>query len=518
MLRVRVSVLASCFVLAACAGDDDVDDSSSAFESAAFIRPAVLASSPLDLKNPNENAVTWPVWGASFSLRERVGVRAALEASDGAGLTFGGRADPEAKVDETTAVALAADARGWTLRELRGSVVLQETHFDGPRALSATLRFEVGRVVVEAAGAEHVLTLRYSLPESSGTYVSIAPRGALKVSDITLTQALPTTPHLGAPLRQLANGLAFGTATDVWPPLHDAYFESLLAEQFDTLAATELYWPTTRGEDRDLFFVPADLMVNFATVHGQKAHGYFLTWDFELPGWLSELPRDKVGDVLDEHIDTLVSRYRDRIGSWVVANEAILGPEDMDGKPAAFAPSLWTQAMGPDYIARAFRRAHAADPRARLLYNETGAESLGPKSDFMFEMVKRLLSEGVPIHGVGFQSHLDAKKLPDRASFRANLERFANLGIDVAITEPDVSLEGMKGTREENEALQASVYREVLAMCRAIPRCRSFTVFGFTDAYAWDELGDASPLIFDKAYRAKPAFYALQTGLRAAAN
>jgi endo-1,4-beta-xylanase len=191
-----------------------------------------------------------------------------------------------------------------------------------------------------------------------------------------------------------------------------------------------------------------------------------------------------------------------------------LGPEDSDGKPAAFAPSLWTEAMGPDYIARAFRRAHTADPRARLLYNETGAESLGPKSDFMFDMVKRLLAEGVPIHGVGFQSHLDAKKLPDRASFRANLERFANLGIDVAITELDVSLEGMKGTKEENEALQASVYRDVLAMCRAIPRCRSFTVFGFTDAYAWDELGDASPLIFDKTYRAKPAFYALQTGLR----
>jgi len=499
--------------LTACVASTEHAATEGALRAAAFVRPVVEPRAPLSLSNPDRRALTRPLWGGSFEPAARV--RLAVEASAGSGLVLGDRAAPDADEDETVAVALVADTRGWALRELRGSRVVRERRFDADRSLRAVLRVEPRRVVLEdARGGEHGLALEGTLPASSGTYVTLAPGGTLAITDVALSQPLGRRPELGTPLRELARGRSLGTATDVWPPRHDARYEALLAEQFDTLAVTDLYWPTTRGEDRDYQLTPADLLVNFASVHHQKVHGYFLTWDFSLPKWLESVPPGQLGAILDEHIDTLVGRYRGRVDTWLVANEAILGPEDNGGQPAEIAPSIWTDALGPEYLARAFRRARASDPSARLVYNETGAETLGPKADFLFELVKRLKGEGVPIDAVGFQAHLHANKLPDRASFRANLERFAALGVDVAITELDVSLADTPGTTAEKEQLQARAYRDVIELCQSVPRCTSFTVFGFSDNHAWDELGDASPLVFDKAYRAKPAFFELQKALR----
>src|SRR5690606_36414547 len=137
------------------------------------------------------------------------------------------------------------------------------------------------------------------------------------------------------------------------------------------------HWTTTRGEDADYFLLPADLLVNYARMHGQAVHGYFLLWDEHLPAWVIErVRRDpaSAGPLVDEHVATLVRRYRGRIASWIVVNEAFAGPTESGTGEAGYLPSIWYEALGPDHIARAFRIARAADPAAKLLYNETGAE------------------------------------------------------------------------------------------------------------------------------------------------
>src|SRR5205085_511623 len=121
---------------------------------------------------------------------------------------------------------------------------------------------------------------------------------------------------------------------------------------------------------------------------------------------------------------------------------------------------------------------------ATLIYNETGAEALGAKSDFMYAMVTDLLARGVPIDGIGLQFHVTAAHPPDLNAVRANMERFAALGLDIFITELDVSIEG---TSADQLQLQATLYADIVGTCLAVPACRSVTVFGFSDRYAWDE-------------------------------
>lgn len=504
-------------------GTSDESDVTSGVSDADFVRPVVERDAPLALGNPNGDPVTRPIWGGAFTFDKTVHVKASLDAKKGTGgLVFGGRGDPEAEGEDTSvAVALVARDAKWSLRELAGSRVVQEVAIDAPAKSDFIVSFvpATKKITVATNGKKQSIVMRGSPAPSAGTYVFLEPGAELGIGALALSEALSTSSNLGTPLRKLAadRGILVGTATDVWPPLHDAKFEALLAEQFDTAAPTEFYWPTTRGEDQDYFFLPADLMVNFAHVHHQKVNGYFLTWDFELPQWVQDVgargDATALGKVLDDHVRTLVGRYKGKMNAWVVANEAIWGPDETNGGPARYGDSIWQGTLGPEYIERTFRLAHATDPQAKLLYNETGAEAVGPKSDFLVEMAKELVRKGVPIDGIGLQFHLDSKKLPKMEDVKANFDRIAALGLDIYITELDVSLEGKPGTDAEKKELQANVYRDVLRICLSTPKCRSYTVFGFGDKYAWDELGDATPLMFDKEYAPKPAFFAVQNEL-----
>jgi endo-1,4-beta-xylanase len=508
-------ILLASFALLACAPRTQplpaaADPSTHTEPPPVFVRPVVVPQRPLDLTNPQQEAVLWPVWGGAFELGEPVSLRVSMAATGAAGIVIVGPGGPRERV---TIDVVAADG-GWTVRETVGGELAQQLAVsDGPLVIELDgTSVRLGEAALELAGPLG------ADGDAAGVYVTLEPGAALQIDDLALSHPLPTHPELGPPLRELAEarGVNVGSATDLWPPQHDLGFESLFGEQFGAASPTEFYWPTTRGEDRDWFFVPADLLVNYATLHDQELTGMFLVWDFSLPRWVRDVATDEgpaaLGQVLDEHVTTLVERYRGRVDGWVVVNEAIWGPGDGVGR-AQYAQTLWYDALGEGYIERAFEVARAADPDATLLYNETGAEMLGEKSDFVYRMVEGFVARGVPIDGVGLQFHVHAASPPDLASVRANLERFAALGLDVVVTELDVSLEGMEGPEAELLALQAETYAGVLEACLAVPACRTWTVFGFSDRYAWDELGEATPLLFTEDYEAKPAFFAVQAAL-----
>ena len=161
--------------------------------------------------------------------------------------------------------------------------------------------------------------------------------------------------------------------------------------------------------------------------------------------------------------------------------------------------------MGEGYIAKAFERARAVDPEAVLLYNDYDVADANPKSDAMYELLRRELAAGTPIDGVGFQMHL-------RGDFDAfdevadNFRRFAELGLEIWITEFDVAMDGVPDLER-----QAEIYRRVLEICLDQSACRAFQTWGFTDRYSWRS--GFVPLPFDDAYRAKPAYRALQDAL-----
>ena len=227
----------------------------------------------------------------------------------------------------------------------------------------------------------------------------------------------------GVPLRLLAerDGKYFGTALTV-PNLSDPRLTAVAGKQFDMVTpGNEMKWDTTEPANGVFDFGPGDQIVAFARQHGDRVRGHNLVWHSQLPAWVSALPADQVRAAMETHISTEVSHYRGQIYAWDVVNE----PFNEDG---TLRQTVFYNAMGPGYLADAIRTAHAADPRAKLYLNDYNIEGINPKSDAMYNLVKSLKQQGVPIGGVGLESHFILGKVP--TTMLEKMSRFAALGVD----------------------------------------------------------------------------------------
>ena len=324
--------------------------------------------------------------------------------------------------------------------------------------------------------------------------------------------------HPAGSLQALAapSGLLIGTAVDRKALTTEEPYRTTLAEDFGIVTPENaMKWgPIQPGRHR-FDFAPADQIVAFAQAHGQQVHGHNLAWYQQNPDWLTHgtFTRDQLIQILHDHISTVVGHFKGRVALWDVVNEAI----ESDG---SLRPNVWSNGIGPDYIELAFTWAHQADPTAKLYYNDFGLEFGGPKADAVYDLVRGLKAKDVPIDGVGFQTHLINRVSPPAAKFEPILQRFAGLGVDVAITEFDdaIKLTDDRASAADLEQ-QAVTYRGYLGVCLAVVRCRSFTMWGFTDKHSWIPgflPGFGAALPFDDNYRPKPADRALVAELRTA--
>jgi GH35 family endo-1,4-beta-xylanase len=306
--------------------------------------------------------------------------------------------------------------------------------------------------------------------------------------------------HLAAEVR----GLRVGSAVSVSALTADATYRQILGRQFSSVTPeNEMKWGPLEPQRGVFDFGPADTLVHFAEEHGQLVRGHNLVWHSQLPDWLTQgsFTNAELAAILRQHIATEAGHWRGRIWQWDVVNE----PLNEDG---TLRSDIWLNALGPGYIADALRWTHAADPRARLFLNDFNIEGLGPKSDGMYDLVKGLLAQGVPIGGVGFESHLTLGGVPP--TFEANLRRFAALGIQVSITELDVRMR-LPATAGKL-AQQAADYAQVLGACLAVRRCTDFTVWEYTDKYSWIPgffTGQGAADIYDENLVPKPAYRSL---------
>lgn len=316
-------------------------------------------------------------------------------------------------------------------------------------------------------------------------------------------------------LRTLAQsaGIRIGTAVDVDALNTDAAYARLLAREFNLLTPENAMKFSVVQPERGRFdFTQADALVAFAEAHGMQVNGHVLVWHQQLPDWLTQghFSRDELKAILNEHIRTLVTRYRGRVASWDVAAEAV----EEDGRPR---DTFWSRGIGPNYLALAFRWAHEADPQAHLRYNDYGGEGDGAKSDGIYDLMAELRRKGTPIHGVGLQMHASLKDAPLASDVRINMKRLAALGLQTHISEMDVML-SLPASRADLRA-QAALYRDMLQACLAVPQCRSFSTWGASDRYSWIPAffpGQGDALLFDKDHRAKPAYQSVQRRLRSA--
>jgi endo-1,4-beta-xylanase len=222
-----------------------------------------------------------------------------------------------------------------------------------------------------------------------------------------------------------------------------------------------------------------------------------------------------------EHINGVVSHYKGKVTVWDVVNEAWVtdGPTG-NGNPV-IRPSVFSTALGPSFIDQAFMAARAADPAALLVYNEFADEGLSDKATAVYNMVKDMKTRGIPIDGVGMQMHIGINTNPTAADLATNMQRFADLGVKIFISEMDVN--GCAGYSLDQERAQ---YHDIVATCVAQPACAAVTVWGITDKFSWLNVSVNSsspagcatgqsplPLLWDDNYVKKSAYTGVMDAL-----
>ena len=332
---------------------------------------------------------------------------------------------------------------------------------------------------------------------------------------------LPTAPATAdaspVPLRELAaaRGLRIGAALADPVALADPGYADTLAREFDMgVSENDMKWGLIHPGPTTYATASADAELAFAEANQMVYRGHNLAWHNQNPPWLLAGPftRDERIAQLRDHIHAVVGRYRGRIAQWDVVNEALDGVLDPAHDP-------WSTSIGfPDYLDIAFRAAHEADPDARLYYNDYLDDIPGPRTDRILELVAGLRARGVPIDGVGLQTHTVSRPCDSSCANEqlATMLRYHRLGLEVAITELDVAIP-LPATPTDL-AEQASVYRTTLQACLLAPNCHTVVLWGFTDAHSWIPSlrpGYGAALPFDENLDPKPAYDALHATLDA---
>jgi endo-1,4-beta-xylanase len=337
-------------------------------------------------------------------------------------------------------------------------------------------------------------------------------------------------------LRQAAgHRLLVGSAADADEYGHsnqllDPAYAEALSSQFNMLEAENaMKWNAIEPAPDTFQFSPGDKLVAFAQAHQMKVRGHNLCWHEQVPAWLTALAKTatpaRIAAIFERHIEAEARHYRGQIFAWDVVNEAFDNPHG--AAEPGLRDSIWFNhpgigAAGTGYIERAFRLAHAADPNARLFYNDYDIESPGPKFSAVLAMAKDFVARGVPIHGIGFQAHLTWNGHPTTDELARNMQQVAALGLEIHITEMDVRvpIDSAGNASTADLAAQAELYRRVLAVCLAQPACTAFQVWGVSDGHSWvphTYPGFGAALLLDAHYRPKPALDALIDTLRKAA-
>jgi len=322
--------------------------------------------------------------------------------------------------------------------------------------------------------------------------------------------SLRRDPAFALPISACESGRLIGAAVSNAALANDATYRTTLANEFSYVTPENaMKWGSLQPVDATHWdFSQADAVVLAASGAHQAIKGHTLIWHQQLPPFVTDAlaPAD-LKNAIHRNIDTVVGHYRGVVRAWDVVNEAIAD----DG---SLRDSVFSRAFGSDFIGDAFKRAHKADPKAKLFYNDYGTEVRNAKSDAVYALVKGLLAAHVPIDGVGFQMHVDAQHPPSVADLVDNFARFADLGLSVNISELDVQVRNIIGSRADKLALEKQIYHRVVAACVATPACEAVTTWGFTDKYSWIDttFGADDPLEFDDNIQKKPAYYALVDG------
>jgi endo-1,4-beta-xylanase len=299
-------------------------------------------------------------------------------------------------------------------------------------------------------------------------------------------------------------------------------YRQIVIEEFSSITAENAMKGQHMQPERGRFvWENADYLVDFCQTYGKQLHGHTLVWHLQQPQWLKNFQGDSAAweQVMKEHIQTIVGRYKGKVKSWDVVNEAI---DDKD--TSHLRKTIWTQHLGEDYVARAFQYAHQADPDALLFYNDYGIENNNGKLAAVLKMVDSFKKRGIPVHGIGLQMHINHQHPMEGIAYA--IEQIRKRGLKVHISELDLSVnpEGADiSLTDELLQKQKEKIRDITALYKSLPEENQYalTFWGVADADTWIRNWFKRkdwPLLYDDNYQPKPAYQGFMEGMKIMTN
>jgi endo-1,4-beta-xylanase len=331
------------------------------------------------------------------------------------------------------------------------------------------------------------------------------------------------------PLAKLAEkkGILFGTAVR-GEALKNVAYADLVAEQCRIgVPEGALKWDSLRPTPDRYDFGPGDYYYQFLSSHGMKYRGHALVWEQALPKWFGSVVNGQnAKKMMLDHISTVVGHYAGKMHSWDVINEVL---KIEDGRPDGLKNTPWLQLIGADYIELALHAAHEADPKAILVYNENWLEPEDRGTDRKRQAALALLTglkkKGVPIHGLGIQSHLFAETIVGGPSFDRFLKQVTDLGMEILITELDIRDQHQPANIPARDQAVAKQYANYLSFMLQHKSLKTVLTWGLSDRYTWiteqsprPDGAPVRPLPYDADLHPTPAWQAMATAFEQASS
>lgn len=308
----------------------------------------------------------------------------------------------------------------------------------------------------------------------------------------------------------------------------DSIETALIQKEFNSITAENIMKSMYIHPAMDTFnFTMADKFVGFGENHAMFIHGHTLVWHSQLTPYMSQIKdSSEMALAMEKHIKTIVSRYKGKIGSWDVVNEAL----NEDG---TLRKSVFLDAIGANYLALAYKWTAEADPNADLYYNDynmTNAE----KRNGAIKIIKDLQNQDVKIDGVGMQGHWSLES-PSINEIEESILAYAKLGLKVAITELDINVlpspwdlvgAGVNQDFENSEKMNpypksfpdtmqiklSQRYRSIFKLfLKHQDKISRVTFWGISDGQSWLNNWPIKgrtnyPLLFDREWKPKMAY------------
>ena len=311
----------------------------------------------------------------------------------------------------------------------------------------------------------------------------------------------------------------------------DSLGEQIVLTEYNTITPeNSMKWMYMEPEQGNFEFETADKYIDFSTKNDIAFIGHNLVWHSQLADWVEKIEsKEELSASLKNHVQTVAARYSGKIHGWDVVNEAL----NEDG---TLRNSLFLKQLGPDYLINSFKWAQEADPKAELYYNDYNMTRQEKRAGAI-KLVKDIQASGARIDGIGMQAHWGLED-PTLEEIETSILEYSDLGIQVMITEFDITVlpnpwdlegaevsqnfEGSEHMNPYTKELPDSVntqlaqrYKDIFSLFKKhSDKISRVTFWGINDGVSWLNswpIVDRTnyPLLFDREYNRKPAYYSV---------